>query len=288
MFRSKSKDSILNLFSITATIISSSLVLLILAYLLRESFDFFHQVSFLRFFSDSGWTPSDSQFNILPMVVGTLLASFGCVLICAPLGILVTVYLYFYSPTYLQKLLKNILELALAVPSVVYGLWGLTVLVPIINEYKAPGASLLAGILILSMMVFPILVLTLFDAFHSLSEQYKTTATSIGLSRFTFIFKVILPQTKKLILTTSTLQLGRALGETMAILMVCGNVIQYPSSLFTPIRTLTSNIALEMAYASSTHKSALFATAFLLMILLCFLFSVINLTKTQATYEDSF
>lgn len=286
MYRSKNRDYVLDLFSATATIVSSSLVILIVFYLMRESFVFLKDNSVLHFLSDPSWAPTESSYNILPMVVGTLLASLGCVLIAAPLGLLAAVYIYFYCPIFLKGFLKKVFELSLAIPSVVYGLWGLTVIVPVINQYKAPGTSLFAGIAILAMMVFPILVLTLLDEFKSLSDSFKDSADSLNLSRFTFIFRIILPQAKRLVLITTTLQLGRALGETMAILMVCGNVIQYPSSLFAPIRTLTSNIALEMAYASSTHKAALFSTGLLLMIILCLLFSAVSFGKREHAIEN--
>ena len=267
--------------------VAASLVLFIILYLLKESFGFMAEVSLFRFFTDSRWAPTDGLYNITPLVFGTLAASFGCLLICVPFGLALAFYLNFYAPSWVNQPIKRGLGLCLAVPSVVYGLWGLTVFVPLINQYRPPGASLLAGIFILAMMVFPILVITISDELELLKKKYLISANSLGLSRPTFIFKIILPQIRYPLVNITLLQLGRALGETMAVLMVCGNVIQYPSSIFDPIRTLTSNIALEMAYASSAHRSALFSTGFILMLFLCLLFALTYLFQKMQNHAKN-
>ena len=157
------------------------------------------------------------------------------------------------------------IELLAGIPSVVFGFWGLVVLVPIITAWHPPGPSLLAGILILTLMIIPTIML----AAHASISQVPTTfihgATALGLSRWAIIWHIVLPIARIGLWTGTFLGLARALGETMAILMVCGNVVQHPSSIFDPIRTLTANIALEMAYALAHHRSVLFMSGLILM-----------------------
>jgi len=156
-------------------------------------------------------------------------------------------------------------ELLAGIPSVVFGFWGLVVLVPIIGRWHPPGPSLLAGILILTLMILPTIMLVAHASIAQVPVTYIHSATALGFSRWSLIWHVILPTSQVGLFTGVLLGSARALGETMAVLMVCGNVVQLPSHLFDPIRTLTANIALEMAYALGTHRAALFVSGLLLM-----------------------
>ena len=147
----------------------------------------------------------------------------------------------------------------------VYGLWGLVTLVPMIITIKAPGTSLLAGIIVLAVMIFPTITILIDSAIKTLPKQYLEAAIALGLKRWSTIFGVVLPSVKKSIFAGSVLGAARAIGETMAVLMVCGNVVQVPDSFFEPMRALTSNIALEMAYALELHRSTLFVSGFFLL-----------------------
>ena len=157
------------------------------------------------------------------------------------------------------------IELLAGIPSVVFGLWGLVVLVPLIGRWHPPGPSLLAGILILAVMILPTIMLVAQASMAQVPSSYLHTATALGLSRWTMIRYIILPTARSGIVTGVLLGVARALGETMAMLMVCGNVVQIPSHLFDPIRTLTANMALEMGYALGQHRSALFVSGLMLM-----------------------
>ena len=152
-------------------------------------------------------------------------------------------------------------------PSVVFGFWGLLVLVPWIARLAPPGASVLAGMLVLALMILPLVALTADAALAQVPQQYLRGAAAMGLSRWGTIRKITLPVAMPGILSGVVLQTGRALGETMAVLMVSGNVVQVPSSWFQPVRTLTANIALEMSYAVDQHRTALFVSGLLLLIL---------------------
>ena len=156
-------------------------------------------------------------------------------------------------------------ELLAGIPSVVFGFWGLVVLVPIIGRWHPPGPSLLAGILILTLMILPTIMLIAHISIAQVPVAYIQSATALGFSRWSLIWHLILPTSQIGLFTGVLLGSARALGETMAVLMVCGNVVQTPSHLFDPIRTLTANIALEMAYALGNHRAALFVSGLLLM-----------------------
>jgi phosphate transport system permease protein len=154
------------------------------------------------------------------------------------------------------------------IPSVVYGFWGLVVLVPLIGRIQPPGTSLLAGIAILTIMILPTIALMADASLAKVPPEYLRGAAALGLSRWGMIRGVVFPAAKSGLFTGVILETGRAIGETMAMLMVCGNVVQTPKSLFDPMRTLTANIALEMAYATGDHRSALFVSGLVLMALI--------------------
>ena len=252
-------------------VVSGSLLFLVVVFLLQESWPAFRNIGYSRFFRDSAWYPTEDLYGLAPMIWGTVWATFGSVLLAAPLGILSAIFCHFYAPPLLNRWYRRMVELLAGIPSVVYGFWGLVVLVPIIGRLHPPGPSLLAGILILGLMILPTIMLIAHASMTQVPVVYIQSAAALGFSRWSLIRHVILPTAKMGVLTGVLLGTARALGETMAVLMVCGNVVQNPSHLFDPIRTLTANIALEMAYALGIHRSALFVSGFLLMVLVVLL-----------------
>lgn len=246
---------------------SSFIVILIILFLFSESFGIVGEISPLRFFTDPGWYPTSDQFNLLPMVVGSLCLMMIALLLAAPLAILTAVFCNFYAPPALAVVIRRLIEIFTAIPSVIYGLWGLVVLVPIIASIQAPGASLLAGSIVLAIMIFPTIAMVSDSVIVAVPKKYIKGAVALGLERYSIVFFVILPTAKSGIFAGILLGAARAVGETMAVLMVCGNVVQMPGSLFDPIRALTANIALEMAYAMDIHRTALFVSGTLLLML---------------------
>ncbi len=238
---------------------------LVLIFLVKESWPVLQGGGWLRFFSGEGWFPASGRFNLLPMLWGTLAAGTGALLIALPLGLSSALFSRFYAPAWLVAPVRQVLALLAGIPSVVYGFWGLTVLVPLIATWEPPGASLLAGILILALMVLPTVALTSEAALAAVPPAYLSGAAALGLDRKGMVLRVALPAARRGIMAGALLAAARALGETMALLMVAGNVVQTPSSLFDPVRVLTANIALEMAYATGDHRSGLFASGLLLM-----------------------
>jgi phosphate transport system permease protein len=245
--------------------VSAAVVLLIVLFLIRESLPMLSRVSALRFFSDASWHPTDQLYNLTPMLAGTLFAMAGSVLVATPLGVLSAVFCHYYAPPRIARMYRRLIELLAGIPSVVYGFWGLVVLVPIIGRMQPPGPSLLAGTIILAIMILPTIALMADGSLANVPESYLKGSAALGLSKSAAIWNVVFPAAKSGLFTGVILETGRAIGETMAILMVCGNIVQTPKSIFDPIRTLTANIALEMAYAMGDHRAALFVSGLVLM-----------------------
>jgi phosphate transport system permease protein len=250
-----------------AAILASGLLALILAFLFRESWSLLARVGPFAFFSGGGWHPTEGSYDLTPMLAASAAVSGLAILLAAPLGVASAIFYRFYAPPVLARTYRWIIILLAGLPSVVLGLWGLTVLVPIILTIAPPGASLLAGGLVLSLMIVPTVALTTEAALAAVPASYWSGAAALGLSREATIIKVALPTTRKSIFAGIMLATARALGETMAVLMVSGNVVQLPTSLFDPVRTLTANIALEMAYATGDHRASLFISGLTLTLL---------------------
>jgi len=244
---------------------AGSILLVIVAFLVLESGPALQHIGLTSFLTDQDWYPTERLYRLTPMVWGTLWATMGSIVLAAPLGILSALFCQYYAPPLLASWYRRLIELLAGIPSVVYGLWGLVVLVPMIGRLHPPGPSLLAGILVLFLMILPTIMLVAHASFAQIPVSYIHSAMALGLGRWSMIRSVILPTAKAGLVTGILLGMARALGETMAMLMVSGNVVQIPSNLFDPIRTLTANIALEMAYALGDHRSALFVSGLLLM-----------------------
>lgn len=246
--------------------VAGLIVVWMLGFLLLESWPVLHAVGPARFFRDPQWHPAEGLFGLLPMLAGTALATAGALLLATPLGISSALFCCFYAPRGISGPYRRMIELLAGIPSVVFGLWGLVVLVPLLNRIYPPGASLLAAVLILALMVLPTLALTVESGLRALPEEQLQAAAALGLSRWTTVSRIALPAARPAVATGILLATGRALGETMAVLMVCGNVVQVPHTLFDPVRTLTANVALEMAYALRLHRSALFVSGLILAV----------------------
>ncbi len=265
MFRFPRSDRLL-LWSLRGcAAVAGAVLLLIVAFLVAESLPALRHVGLTAFFTDPSWHPAEGLYNLTPMLWGTLFAMTGAVLVATPLGVLSAVFRHYYAPPAVARLYRRLIELLAGIPSVVYGFWGLVSVVPLIARLRPPGTSLLAGIAILTLMILPTIALMADAALASVPPQYLRGAAALGLSRWATIRGVVFPAAKSGLFTGVILETGRAIGETMAVLMVCGNVVETPRSLFDPVRTLTANIALEMSFALGDHRSALFVSGLLLM-----------------------
>jgi len=273
LFLSASADTRILWLLRIASGLAASLVLLILFFLLAESLPLLWEVQTARFITDTSWHPVEGAYNLAPMLSGTVYAAGGALFLATPLGIASALFVAYYASPRLGGIYLRLVELLAGIPSVVYGFWGLTTLVPLINELHPPGASLLAGILVLTLMILPTIALTAHAALRALPAEYLHSAAALGRSRWGIIGGVVLPAARMGITAGIILAAGRAIGETMAVLMVTGNVVQYASTVYDPIRTLAANIALEMPYALGDHRAALFVTGLALMLLVIALWS---------------
>jgi phosphate transport system permease protein len=268
MSRSNSDTAVL--WGLRAMSMAAALVVvLITVFVAMESLPALQRVGVLRFLSDPSWHPNfdhaEGRFNLVPMIAGTLLATAGALLIAAPLGVICALFMQFYAPPAAARGFQALVALLAGIPSVAYGFWGLVVLAPILRSWQPPGQSLLTASLILAIMILPTIALLAHAAFAAVPAANLRGAAALGLSRWATIRGVVFPSAYSGLITAVLLATGRAVGETMAVLMVAGNVVQVPASVFDPVRTLTANIALELGYAAGDHRSALFVSGLALL-----------------------
>lgn len=254
------RDRNLNWVLSAAAFVSAGILVLVVLFLARESWPAISGLGIARFFLDAGWHPTEGAFDVKPMLAASLLMSLLAVVLAVPLGVGAAVFQRFYAPVWMRQVFRWCVILLAGIPSVVFGLWGLTVIVPLILAVGPPGASLLAGSIVLVLMIVPTIALTTEAALEAVPQSYWTGAAALGLSREATLFNVTFPVIHSSVFAGVMLGLARALGETMAVLMVSGNVVQLPASVLDPVRTLTANIALEMAYATGDHRSSLFVS----------------------------
>ncbi|MDV4151238.1 phosphate ABC transporter permease subunit PstC [Clostridium sp. AL.422] len=234
--------------------------------------------SFIDFFVGSKWLPSTDTYGVMPMMIASILATIGSVIIGVPIGILTAIFIAEIAPRRVGKFISGAVELLAGIPSVLYGIFGLAVIVPwLMNTFNLPkGQSLLAIIIVLSIMMLPTIVTVSETAIRAVPKSYKEGSLALGASHIETTFKVVVPAAKSGILAAIVLGVGRAIGETMAIILVAGNSPIIPSSITDSVRPLTTNIALEMGYAFGTHQEMLFATGVILFLFILLLNLVLS------------
>ena len=222
--------------------------------------------SLLSFIFGSEWVPSEDKFGIFPMIVASIYATIGALVIGVPIGLFTAIFLAEIAPKRVAKIVSPAIQLLAGIPSVLYGVFGLAIIVPFLqdNLALARGQSLIAVILVLAIMMLPTIVTVAETAIRAVPKSYREGSLALGVSEIGTIFKVVVPAAKSGIMAAIVLGLGRALGETMAVILVAGNSLIIPTSLTDSIRPLTTNIALEMGYAAGTHQEMLFATGIVL------------------------
>lgn len=255
---------------LTAVGLTSVAVLgLIIAFIFKEGAPAFAKVGVWQFITGAVWAPGKGEFGILPMIAGSLEVTLGALAVGVPLGLGCSVFLSEFASRKTASVLKPAIELLAGIPSVVFGFIGLTVLVPFIRTYLGgPGFSVLASALVLGIMILPTMVSVSYDALRAVPQAYREGMLAVGATPWQTVRMVVLPAARSGILAAGILAMGRAVGETMAVIMVAGNAAIIPTSLLDPVRTMTSNIALEMGYAAGLHRQALFATGVVLFVVI--------------------
>ena len=233
-------------------------------------------------FLGTDWHPPSGRYGIALMIVGSAVVTAGALTLGVPLGIACAIVLAEMAPPRLQRILKPAIEMLAGIPSVVYGFMGIVVVMPWIRQnLGGPGASALAGAMILGVMILPTIIAISLDALQAVPRSYREGSLAMGATQWQTIRRVVLPAARSGIVAAVILGMGRAVGETMAVVMVAGNAVQFPGSPLQPVRTLTANLALEMGYASGDHRAALFATGIVLFLIVVVLNSVAGLARPR-------
>jgi phosphate transport system permease protein len=252
-----------------------SALLLIALFILSEGLPFIFNYGLKEFLFSSDWQPQLGKFGIYPMIVASLWVTLGAMVVGAPLGVAGALFLSEYVPKSVMRIIKPAIELLAAIPSVVYGFIGVMVLAPIIREnFGGPGLSLLSASIILGIMILPTVISISIDSILAVPQSYREGSLALGATIWQTIHMVTIRASKSGIIASIILGMGRAIGETMAVIMVAGNSVNIPISPLDSVRTLTANIALEMSYATGLHRQALFATGVILFIVIIILNSI--------------
>jgi phosphate ABC transporter permease protein PstC len=252
-----------------------SSLLLIAVFIFKAGVPFILRVGPRQFLLSSDWSPPAGRFGIFPMVVASLWVTFGAMLIGAPLGVAGAIFLTEFAPRAAMRVVKPAIELLAGIPSVVYGFIGVVVLAPFIRAHLGgPGLSVLAACVILGIMVLPTVISISTDALSAVPDSYREGALALGATRWQSVHMVTVKAARSGILAGVILAMGRAIGETMAVIMVAGNAVRVPHSPLDSVRTLTANIALEMASATGLHRQALFAIGVVLFVIIMILNTV--------------
>ena len=259
-----------------------SVLAVITAFIFTEGVPIMFKYGFKSFLGGVNWYPSEKSFGLLPMIVGSLMVTLGALVIGVPLGLSCAVFLTEFSSKRLRRIIKPVIELLAGIPSVVYGFMGVVLLVPFIRRtFGGPGLSVLAGAVILGIMILPTIISITIDSLLAVPPAYREGSIALGATRWQTTKMVLFPAARSGIVASIILGMGRAVGETMAVIMVAGNAVAVPGSLLAPVRTLTSNIALEMGYASGEHRQALFATGVILFVIIMVLNTIANVTSSR-------
>jgi phosphate ABC transporter permease protein PstC len=250
-------------------------LLLIALFIINEGLPFIFRYGLKEFLFSSEWNPQLGKYGIFPMITASLWVTFGAMIVGAPLGVAGALFLSEYVPRPVMRIIKPTIELLAAIPSVVYGFIGVMVLAPLIRNYLGgPGLSLLAASIILGVMILPTVISISIDSIMAVPQSYREGSLALGATTWQTIHMVTIKASKSGIIASIILGLGRAIGETMAVIMVAGNSVNMPNSALDSVRTLTANIALEMSYATGMHREALFATGVVLFVIIIILNSI--------------
>lgn len=285
MLKAKLRESVMRGVFILCACISILAVALICVFLFANGIPAFKEIGLWRFLSGALWRPSTDVYGIAPMIMGSLYVTAGALIIGVPIGILTAVFLARFCPERLHRLLKPAVDLLAGIPSVVYGFFGLMVIVPAIrNCFGGSGTSMLAASIVLGIMILPTIISVSEAAIRAVPDSYYEGSLALGASHERSVFRAVAPAASSGIVSGVILGVGRAIGETMAVIMVAGNQAVEPTSLIRGLRTMTANIVLEMGYAADLHRGALIATAvvlFVFVLIINILFSVIKRRAKQ-------
>ena len=279
----KVKEKVMEIVFLVAACVSILAVLLICVFLFSSGIPAIGKIGPLNFLGGTVWKPSNNLFGILPMILGSIYVTAGAIIIGVPIGIFMAVFMARFCPGSLYKILKPAVELLAGIPSIVYGFFGMEVLVPLLRNtfaaFHCKGNSMLAASILLGIMILPTIIGVSESAIRAVPNSYYEGSLALGADHERSVFFAVLPAAKSGILAGVVLGIGRAIGETMAVIMVAGNQPAMAHSIFKGVRTMTANVVIEMGYATGIHREALIATGvvlFVFILLINLLFSAIK------------
>ena len=263
------KENLIRLVLILFALSSLLFLFTIFIFILTEGLPLFYKVGMRNIVLGMKWAPTKGSFGIFPMIISSFMVTFGALIVGAPLALACAVYLSEYAGKKTKIVLKPSLELLAGIPSVVYGFLGVVYIVPLIREYLGgSGFSILSTSIVLGVMILPTITSISFDSLMSVPAPFREGSFAMGATKWQTVYRIVIPAARSGILASFILGMGRAVGETMAVIMVAGNALKIPASLTDPLRTLTSNIALELAYATGDHRRSLFSTGVVLLVII--------------------
>lgn len=263
-------------------------IILITVFIFAKGLPLITKIGIGNFLFETEWNPLNGVFGIWTMFIGSLAVTFASLLWAVPLGLATAVFMAEVAPAYVGRLLGSFVELLAGIPSVVFGFIGLILIVPFIRQhFGGSGLSVLAGAIVLGIMILPTIITISRDSILAVPKEYKEGSLALGATHYQSISHVILPAAKSGIITAIVLGMGRAIGETMAVVMVTGNSAVIPNSLLSSTRTMTSNIVIEMGYAVGDHQAALFATGTILFIFIVILNLLVGIYTRKGRLNGS-
>ena len=274
------KEQLMHAVFLLSACVSILCVAMICVFLFANGIPAIGKIGVLNFLIGEKWKPGNNLFGILPMILGSIYVTAGAVIIGVPIGILTAVFMSKFCPKPVYKVVKPAIDLLAGIPSVVYGFFGMVVIVPVVSQlFGGSGKSMLTASILLGIMILPTIIGVSESAINAVPSSYYEGSLALGASHERSVFFATLPAAKSGILAGVILGVGRAIGETMAVIMVAGNQARMPKGILQGIRTMTANIVLEMGYATDLHREALIATAVVLFVFILIInlsFSIIS------------
>lgn len=279
----KAKEKTMNYVFLFSALMSVVSLALIIYFIFSSGLPIMFRRGVHTFIFGKVWRPTshNPQFGLLPMIIGSLYVTLGAVIIGVPIGVLTAIFMAEFCPKGLYRYLKPAVSLMASIPSIVYGFFALQQLVPLVRQVKGNGYSMLTAQLLLAIMILPTIIELSESALRTVPRTYYHGAVGLGASHEQAVFKVMLPAAKSGVLSSIVLGIGRAIGETMAVVLVAGNQPVMPRGLFYGLRTLTTNIVMEMGYAAGEHREALIATSVVLFVFILLINSVFLYLKNK-------
>ena len=282
MNKSHVKEKVMEVVFMLCACVSILSVALICIFLFANGIPAMTKIGFFDFIFGRKWKPSNEIFGIFPMIIGSIYITAGAIIIGVPIGILTAVFLARFCPEKLYKIIKPAVDLLAGIPSVVYGFFGLCVIVPFVRKHiGGDGNSILTASILLGFMILPTIINVSESSIRAVPEKYYQGALALGATHERSVFCTVVPAAKSGIMAGIVLGIGRAIGETMAVIMVAGNQARMPKGILEGIRTMTSNIVMEMGYATDLHREALIATGVVLFVFILIINTLFSILKNR-------